>query len=121
MAVRIGASYSNYGLQEVDCCWLLRMGQIICSGKTLPSVDPLSYCYPTPVICYQWLAEVIFFCLNSLLTTTGLLAACALIASIALLVLPLRALVKAHLPPYFYFPALAHADNCQLQPLQRAT
>jgi hypothetical protein len=119
LALRTGAAFVYFGLVSPDTCWLLKLGSIIAVSGAIPKTDPFSFTLPLyasmgepqSYVVYQWLSEVAFFFGFRFFHFAGLLAAAAILISIAYLVIPLRACVRLNAPAIWSFLAVAAAST----------
>jgi hypothetical protein len=91
----IGIYCAGVGLHDPDTCWLLSLGRLITTDRTLPSIDPYSFTWGlsnfTPqhrLVIYQWLSEVVFYNIYRVGQLPGLLIACAVVFALAIVALP---------------------------------
>jgi len=66
----------------------IKLGQIILQSRTIPTTNLFSYSYPNfPFINHHWLSEVLFYVLNSLFGTSGLLLFMTLLPATGILLI----------------------------------
>jgi hypothetical protein len=106
LALRTGAASVLFGYVWADTCWLLKLGQLIFEKAAIPQADLFSFTLPLcaqqgnpqPYVVYQWLAELIFYCLYGWFKAAGLLVAVALIMTLAFLTIPFRWCIRSNAP-----------------------
>jgi hypothetical protein len=105
VSIRLGVVFGLFGFNP-DCCWILRMGQIICQSGSLPKEDPFSYALQIaaqvgdrqPYVIYQWLSEVIFFNAYMLLNLVQIIAVTAVIYAFTFITIPFRSGLRFNVP-----------------------
>lgn len=129
LALRTGAAFVFFGYVWADTCWLLKLGQLIAQNAAIPKADLFSFTLPLyaqqgnpqPYVVYQWLSEVLFYWGYIGLKPIGLLAAGAIVMTLAFLIIPLRACARANAPlgwSFFTVGAASLAGNirCVIRP-----
>lgn len=129
LALRTGAAFVFFGYVWADTCWLLRLGQLIAQNAAIPKADLFSFTLPLcaqqgnpqPYVVYQWLSELLFYWGYIGLQPIGLLAAGALVMTLAFLIIPLRACVRVKAPLGWSFFAVGAASlaaniRCVIRP-----
>ena len=114
LSLRTGAATVFFGYVWADTCWLLKMGQLIADSAAIPKADPFSFTLPVlaaqgvaqPFVVYQWLSELFFYWAYKCFSPVGLLAACAIVMTIAFLIIPLRCCLKVNAPALWTFLAV---------------
>ncbi len=106
-----GAGIALIGLNDADTCWLLAIGRWIVEHGTLPVIDPFSAGVSTyatiipgwPLAQYQWLAEILFYCMYKFGGLSGLLILVSMVTCITYVILPYLILQKANCPKIVTF------------------